>query len=141
MSWMRTVVQYAQSAAYAVFIRFYCSYQAKIRLQSLQMSSRMRRTIYVRDRRTKSHMSIKIFLAYNGSLLEDSAYLPDTVCQTRPSSGGRPPLLMKFPFILPLKPPMILSTKRTPECNLKLHRMPDAPFKSVGKSSTYEAAQ
>ena len=28
--WMRTVVRCAQSAAYAVFIRFYCSYQAKI---------------------------------------------------------------------------------------------------------------
>ena len=140
MSWMRTVVWYAQSAAYAVFIRFYCSYQAEIRLQSLQMSSRKRRNIYIRDRRAKSHRSTKIFLACNGSLLEESAYLPDPVCQARPSSGGRPPLLIKFPFILPLKPPMILSTK-IPQCNLKLHRMPYAPSKSVGKSSTYEAAQ
>ena len=44
--WMRMVVRYAQSAANAVFIRFYCSYQVKIRLQNLQMSSRKRRTMY-----------------------------------------------------------------------------------------------
>ena len=113
MFWMRTVVRYAQSAAYAVFIRFYCSYQAKIRLQSLQMSSRKRRTIYVRDRWAKSHRSTKIFLACNGSLLEESAYLPDPVRQTRPSSGGRSLVLIKFYFIHPLKPPMILPIKNS----------------------------
>ena len=100
MCWMRTVVRYAQPAAYAVLIRFYCSYHAKIRLQSLQMSSRKRRIIYVPDSWAKSHRSTKIFLACNGSLLDESAYLPDPVCQTRPSSGSRPPLLIKFPVYL-----------------------------------------
>ena len=108
----------------------------KDRLQSLQMSSRIkRRTVYVRDRWAKSHRSTKIFLACDGSLLEKSAYLPDPVCQTRPSSGGRTPLLIKFPFILPLKRPLILSIKK-PQCDLKLHRMPYARSKSVGISST-----
>ena len=96
---MRTVVQYAQSAACAVFICFYCSYHAKIRLQNLQMSSRKRRTIYAWNRWAKSHRFTRIFLACNGSFLEESAYLPNPVCQTRPSSRDRPPLLIKFPFI------------------------------------------
>ena len=71
MSWTRTIVRYAhaQSAAYAGFICFYYSYQAKIRLQSLQMSSRQRRTVYVRDRRAKSSPETAYDFVYKNTAL------------------------------------------------------------------------